>query len=205
MPEVWNSQTLKREKLPPLSGAAQEANEISGFFKVNALTGPLASEKIVKERIENAHIIHLATHGLLEYGDPTITGKQDMPGAIALASGAGQDGLLTASEIATELNLQADLVVLSACDTGRGEITGDGVAGLSRALMTSGATGVVVSLWAVPDAPTADLMVNFYKHLSSGKANAQSLRQAMLTTMETHQHPKDWAAFVLMGEAQQRE
>jgi CHAT domain-containing protein len=125
-----------------------------------------------------------------------------VPGAIALTPGQGEDGLLTAAEILETLDLQAELVVLSACDTGLGDITGDGVIGLARSLIASGTPSVLVSLWSVPDAPTADLMIDFYKEWSGGKDKAQALRHAMLKTMEEHPDPKNWAAFTLIGEAQ---
>ena len=158
----------------------------------------------------NAHIIHLATHGLLEYGDPTQTGNRDVPGAIALAPDSESDntddtsnGLLTSAEILS-MDLQADLVVLSACDTGRGDITGDGVIGLSRSLVTAGVPNVIVSLWAVDDIATADLMREFYR-LWQAPDNpmdkAQALRQAMLTTMKQHPDPRLWSAFTLIGNA----
>jgi CHAT domain-containing protein len=148
--------------------------------------------------LPQARVIHLATHGLLD--DYKGLGT---PGAIALGpSGTGElnDGLLTANEI-LDLNLNAKLVVLSACDTGRGRITGDGVIGLSRSLITAGVPSVIVSLWSVPDAPTAELMVEFYRNWRERKMDkAQALRQAMLSTMKNHPNPRDWAAFTLIGE-----
>ena len=93
-------------------------------------------------------------------------------------------------------------MVLSACDTGRGRITGDGVIGLSRSLISAGAPSVIVSLWAIPDAPTASLMTEFYRNWQGKKLDkAQALRQAMLTTMKTDPEPRNWAAFTLIGEA----
>ncbi|BDA71624.1 hypothetical protein CAL7716_057900 [Calothrix sp. PCC 7716] len=89
---------------------------------------------------------------------------------------------MTAGEI-LDLKLNAELVVLSACDTGRGRITGDGVIGLSRALISAGVPSVLVSLWSVPDAPTSLLMTEFYKNLQKNLDKAQALRQAMLTTL----------------------
>ncbi|HEY9880401.1 MAG TPA: CHAT domain-containing tetratricopeptide repeat protein [Leptolyngbyaceae cyanobacterium] len=201
MPEIWDSQLKAMRPLSPLAGAEQEAIRIADFFGADALVEAEATEQTVKQRMGNAHIIHLATHGLLDYGNPQESGVRDMPGAIALAPGQNQDGLLTSTEILEELNLSADLVVLSACDTGRGDITGDGVIGLSRSLMASGASSVIVSLWAVPDAPTAELMVKFYQAFESGQDKAQALRQAMLETMVKYPDPKDWAAFTLIGAA----
>jgi len=203
MPEVWNPRSNEMNPLSSLPGAKTEALAIANLFGVEALTGSGASEQAVKDRIGDASIVHLATHGLLEYGNPQDTGMSDSPGAIALAPTAPeQDGLLTSAEILNDLTLTADLVVLSACDTGRGEITGDGVIGLARSFIAAGTPSVVVSLWAVPDAPTADLMVDFYKEISDGKDKAQALRQAMLNTMQDHPEPKNWAAFTLIGEAQ---
>lgn len=154
-----------------------------------------------------ARIIHLATHGLLD-------DVQGLQSAIALApdstasltKGGGQDrvnGLLTAAEIFS-LKLNADLVVLSACDTGRGKLVGDGVIGLSRSLISAGVSSVMVSLWAVSDDSTAYLMAEFYKNIQHNPDKAQALRQAMLTTMKKREYsnPKQWAAFTLIGEAE---
>jgi CHAT domain-containing protein len=124
-----------------------------------------------------------------------------IPGAIALTASASDDGLLTASEI-IQLSLQADLVVLSACDTGQGRITGDSVIGLSRALISAGVPSVIVSLWAVPDVPTATLMTEFHRALQQRPDKAQALRQAMLTTRADHPNALNWAAFTLIGEAE---
>lgn len=140
----------------------------------------------------NARIIHLATHGILD----EIWG---LGSAIALAPSTKDNGLLTADEILT-MNLNAELVVLSACNTGQGRITGDGVIGLSRSLISVGVPSVIVSLWTVLDAPTASLMQEFYQNINNPD-KAQARRQAMLTTIAKHPHPKDWAAFTLIGEA----
>ena len=90
---------------------------------------------------------------------------------------------------------------LSTCDTGRGNITSDGVVGLSRSLITTGVANVIVSLWAVADTATADLMKAFYQQLNQGLNKAQALRQAMLQVQANYPNPKDWAAFTLMGPA----
>lgn len=121
--------------------------------------------------------------------------------AIALAPSGNDNGLLTAYEI-LDLKLNAELVVLSACDTGRGRITGDGVIGLSRSLITAGVPSVMVSLWKVPDEPTASLMSEFYKNIQHNTDKATALRQAMLTTMKQNPQPLDWAAFTLIGESE---
>jgi CHAT domain-containing protein len=143
-----------------------------------------------------ARLIHLATHGLLE-----TVGESGIPGAIALALDDQNDGLLTSAEI-LPLSLQAELVVLSACDTGLGTLTGDGVVGLARSFFQAGVASVMVSLWAVPDAPTAELMAEFYRQLLRGQVKAQALRRAMLTTRQSYPNPEDWAAFSLVGAAE---
>jgi CHAT domain-containing protein len=125
----------------------------------------------------------------------------EIPGTLALAPTQGNNGFLSAKEILT-LQLNADLVVLSACDTGRGRITGDGAVGLSRAFIGAGVPSVIVSLWSVPDAPTAALMTEFYQNLKQRRDRAQALRQAMLTTLKQYPAPRDWAAFTLIGEAE---
>jgi CHAT domain-containing protein/tetratricopeptide (TPR) repeat protein len=183
-------------ELPNLPGAEAEGQQVAQLLNAQFLTGNQATETEVVKQLSNAQYVHLATHGLLD--DYAGFG---LPGAVALAPTNSDDGLLTASEI-QELNLTAELVVLSACDTGRGDITGDGVVGLSRALIVAGVPSVVVSLWSVPDAPTSDLMVEFYRNFTEGKLDkAQALRQAMLTVMKTYPNPVDWAAFTLIGEA----
>jgi CHAT domain-containing protein len=93
------------------------------------------------------------------------------------------------------------LVVLSACDTGRGEIKGDGVIGLSRSLIAAGVPSVMVSLWAVDDNSTQLLMSDFYRQRQTNPNKAQALRQAMLNIIKQYPNPRDWAAFTIVGES----
>ncbi len=202
MPRVSLKVGEPAKKLSSLPGAEKEALEIAKLFNTQAFIGAKATETTIKSKLLNADIIHLATHGLLDYGQLQGQVRQDIPGALALAPEEGkEDGLLTSGEI-FDLELNASLVVLSACDTGRGEITSDGILGLSRSFISAGTPSIIVSLWAVPDAPTADLMKEFYNQLKLNPNKAQALRQAMLKTMTQHPHPKDWAAFTLIGETQ---
>jgi tetratricopeptide (TPR) repeat protein len=184
--------------LRPLPGAEIEAKAIADILKTQPLLGSAATEPAVVERMQTARIVHLATHGILD----DVGG---MSSSIALTPagerGDGGNGFLTAEEI-LKLNLNADLVVLSACDTGRGKITGDGVVGLSRSLVTAGVSSLVVSLWQVPDGPTAELMTQFYENLQQGLDKATALRKAMLETRETYADPVNWAAFTLIGEVE---
>ena len=202
MPQVWlpGNDGLEKVQLSSLPGTEAEALAIADFLNISPLIGNRATEADVKAQMPTTPLIHLATHGLLEYGDPQASGILDLPGAVALTPGAGEDGLLTAAEI-LDMDLQAELAILSACDTGRGRITGDGVVGLSRSLMTAGVPSVIVSLWAVPDAPTAQLMTEFYRQLQQGHTKVQALRQAMLNTMQQYPDPINWAAFTLIGAA----
>jgi CHAT domain-containing protein len=139
-----------------------------------------------------ARIIHLATTGLLDE-------EEALRSAVALAPSNTDDGLLTAEEI-LNLKLNAELVVLSACDTGLGRITEDGVIGLTRSFMAAGVPSVIAPLGSMPDEQTAFLMTEFYKNLQSNPDKAAALRSAMLATMKQHPDPINWAAFILIGE-----
>ncbi|HIK19213.1 MAG TPA: tetratricopeptide repeat protein [Leptolyngbyaceae cyanobacterium M33_DOE_097] len=193
MPEVTVIAGEKPVQLAALPGAKAEAQALATLFKTSALLGAQATEATVKAQMPKASLIHLATHGLFD-------DDRGLESALALTPTDTEDGFLTAAEM-SDLSLQAKLVVLSACDTGRGKITGDGVIGLSRSLISAGVPSVIVSLWAVPDAPTAFLMTEFYKNRESTGDHAKALRQAMLTTLQRYPKPRDWAAFALIGES----
>lgn len=186
-------------QLPKLLGAEKEAQAIATLLNTTFLTGDKATKVEVVNKMKSARFVHLATHGLLEEYR-----KGDIPGAIALApsqiNGQKDDGFLTSSEIIT-MRLNAEMVVLSACKTGQGLLTGDGVIGLSRSLITAGVPSVVVSLWAVPDDPTAMLMTKFYQKFQSDHNKAQAIRYAMLATKAKYPDPLNWAAFTLIGES----
>ncbi|MEG4213754.1 CHAT domain-containing protein, partial [Microcoleus sp. S13_B4] len=194
MPSVSLSPGEPKQQLSPLPGAEAEAIAIAPLLKTQAITGAQGTKAAIVQKMPQASIIHLATHGLLD-------DVRGLGSAIAMAPSGSDDGLLTAEEI-FDMKLQASLVVLSACNTGEGRITGDGVIGLSRALISAGVPSVIVSLWSVPDAPTSELMQSFYQNLQNNPDKAQALRQAMLTTMKTHPGPRNWAAFTLIGEAE---
>lgn len=199
MPSLAESPEAEPEPLDPLPGAEAEALVIADLLGTEPLIGAEATEENITQQMENASLIHLATHGLLD--ELEVLGFRT-PGALALTptgNTRATDGWLTSEEI-LDLNLSAQLVVLSACNTGRGEITGDGIIGLSRSLIAAGTPSVLVSLWAVPDAPTSELMQAFYRELPQTDNRASALRQAMLATMETFPNPKAWAAFTLVGE-----
>ncbi len=179
--------------LTSLEGAEVEANEIADLWSTVMLTANEATETRIVEQMPSARVIHLATHGIFD-------DEAGLSSAIALAPSGEDDGWLTAAEI-LDLSLNADLVALSACSTGLGRISGDGVIGLSRSLMVSGVPSVLVSLWNVSDRATADLMVEFYRVWQGGDmGKARALRRAMLSVKEKYPNPYYWAAFVLIGE-----
>ena len=205
MPKVMIAAGQPPEQLSELPGSEEEARAIAALLGTKALTGNQATETAVVQQMATKRIIHLATHGLLDdffgLGIPGAIALAPSPGRLALSPDSSTDGLLTANEI-LDLKLTSDLVVLSACDTGRGRITGDGVIGLSRSLILAGTPSVVVSLWAVPDAATVTLMTEFYQALLKNPDKAQAMRQAMLTTLKQYPEPRDWAAFTLVGQAE---
>jgi CHAT domain-containing protein len=183
--------------IPELPEAEKEAIEIAALLQTKPILGQQATKSAVLSALPKAQTIHLATHGRFE--DRRSEGLQS---SLSFAV-AGQDkGLLTASEI-IDLKLNASFAVLSACNSGRGEITGDGVVGLSRAFIVAGVPSLLISLWSFKDQPSVtSLMVQFYKNLQQNPDRAQALRQTMLSTLKQHPHPKDWAAFTIIGEAQ---
>jgi CHAT domain-containing protein len=159
-------------ELKDLPWAKIEAQAIAPLFNTQAITGADATKAYITQLLPKARLIHLATHGLLD--DIRQLG---IPGAIALAPSDDDNGFLTAGEI-YDMKLNAELVVLSACSTGQGKITGDGVVGLSRCLIAAGVKSVIVSLWSVDDLSTALLMVKFYQIFQQKVAAAIALNEA---------------------------
>jgi len=145
-------------------------------------------------------IVHFATHGLLDDQHPELSG---LVLSLVDESGNSKDGFLRLNEI-YNLRLTADLVVLSACQTGLGkEVRGEGLIGLTRGFMYAGARSVAASLWKVDDVATRELMKRFYtKMFRSGLRPAAALRAAQLEMLKTQQWqaPYYWAGFVLQGE-----
>jgi CHAT domain-containing protein len=112
-----------------------------------------------------------------------------------------EDGLLTAEDVSGLDLLATELVVLSACETGLGDVrTGEGVFGLQRAFTLAGAKTLVMSLWSVPDDATRQLMEGFYKRLLAGEGRADALRNAQLKLRERYPDPRYWGAFICQGD-----
>jgi CHAT domain-containing protein len=191
--------------LPGLGRLTQSAREVKGIADLYPAGNAKlyldrdATEENVKDNdlIRSARRIHFATHGLLDEKQPELSGL-----VLTRHPGSREDGLLQVYEI-FNLQLDADLVVLSACDTGLGTmVSGEGLVGVTRALLYAGARSVVVSLWQVDDSSTPGLMISFYRHLDQDVDKAESLRQAKLEMIRQGQfsQPFYWAPFILIGE-----
>jgi CHAT domain-containing protein/tetratricopeptide (TPR) repeat protein len=186
-------------RLQPLPGTQREAEALKKEFPGAAVyTREQAQESLAKAQAGRYRYLHFATHGFFNDAAPLLS-------SIVLAEptpGFGEDGFLTAREI-FDLNLTADMVVLSACNTARGEQRrGEGIVGLAWALFVAGAPAQVLSQWSVDDASTATLMKRFYGRMSRGQAKGAALRQAELAQLRDgrHGHPYFWAPFVLTGD-----
>lgn len=186
-----------------LPATEAEAKRIAALAGPNAKTllGKDATEERVRTEISNARFVHLATHGKLNEAAPMYSG-------LALTRGPKDDGVLEAREL-MDLDLKAEMVVLSACETGLGkQVRGEGVLGLTWALFVAGTPTSVVSQWQVEDTSTGALMAGFYKALlqpakgAVAPTKAEALRRAQLALMQDgkHAHPYYWAPFVVVGD-----
>jgi CHAT domain-containing protein len=164
-----------------------------------------ATESRVKLSGDRYHILHFATHGIYDAANPMYSG-------IVLSAGNKEDGFWSANEIANS-KLNADLVVMSACETALGEVRpGEGILGLSWALFAAGSRSNLLSQWQVDDRSTTQLMKGFYQRIQtaagSGKwallGRAEALRKAQLELASSKQwaHPYFWSSFVLIGDWQ---
>lgn len=210
---------LLKNGIADLPGTKIEIDKISGLldnekWSTQIFTQEIASEKNIKN-LKDVRIIHFATHGyFIESSDSDTEGDSENPllRSGLLLSGVeehltdqinninmgGEDGMLTAYE-AMNLNLlNTELVVLSACETGTGELKdGEGVYGLQRSFLVAGAEQLIMSLWKVDDLATQELMVNFYQNWIAGNDYSLALRNAQLKLKEKYPEPYYWGAFVL--------
>lgn len=177
-----------------LEFAEDEARTIATIFpQSRLLVRKDASESNFKRAGSVFSRIHFATHGKFQADDPLNSG-------LYLAKDEGNDGVLTVGELYS-MKLDADLVTLSACETGLGKIAnGDDVVGLTRGFLYAGTRSIVASLWSVDDRATAELMSTFYKSLA-GVSKQEALRAAQLKVRGNFPHPYFWAAFQLTGRA----
>jgi CHAT domain-containing protein/tetratricopeptide (TPR) repeat protein len=196
--------TTLRLVIPRLPFTRQEATRVLALTPKNSSFGAVdfqaSRATVLTGNLSQYRYVHFATHGLLDSERP---GLSSLVLSMVDAEGKPQDGFLRANDI-YNLKLPAELVVLSACQTGLGkEIKGEGLVGLTRGFMYAGAARVVVSLWNVNDKATADLMTKFYeKMLTQGERPAAALRAAQVEILRQKQwqSPYYWAAFTLQGE-----
>jgi CHAT domain-containing protein len=201
--------------LPPLTGARQEVEQIAALIprqRTTVLEGRSATEPRVVAAAATTSILHFATHAIV---------RDDAPNDSYLAFSPAADaptGLLKARDV-YDLRVNADLVVLSACRSGGGPVTGDGIATFARAFIYAGTPSLVVSLWDVADEPTSRMLPAFYRTWLAGSSKAGSLRHAQLQLLAdlragrvrvdtkagpvvVPERPVFWAGFVLIGEPQ---
>jgi len=184
----------------PLPYSEREVKEISKFFqrkRKDVFLGSEAGEDLIKKiSLEDYQIIHFACHGLHDEIFPFRSGL-----VLSLDGDMKEDGFLLVHEI-YNLKLIADLIVLSACQTGKGKLENvEGVLGLPRIFFYCGARSVISSLWEVNDKSTARFMSYFYKNLSMGNSKSQALRLAKIRMLKSeYSHPFYWASFVLYGD-----
>jgi len=186
-----------RRQLVALPESRNEVESIATDFPPprTILLGAQATETDFKRLpLERYEVIHLALHG---YADPEYPDRSAL--VFAPETPPIDDGLLQVREI-RHLHLNADLVTLSACDTGVGQVGEEGVADIENAFIEAGAQSVVSALWGVNDQATADLMIDFYRQLGRGKSKAAALKQAQLDMLKSGQPPSSWAGFELDGE-----
>ncbi len=210
-----------------LPGTKIEIDNISkilktGGYQVTPYVQKAATEAIVKS-MKGPALVHIATHGYFQQDvDASSVGVQQdnaknnpllrsgilLAGASPTIKGealpnleSNDNGVLTAYE-AMNLNLEGtDLIILSACETGLGDVrAGEGVYGLQRSFLVAGAKALVMSLWKVDDAATQALMTNFYTNLAKGGSKSKAFKQAQLQLMTKYKDPYYWGAFVMMGQ-----
>ena len=177
-----------------LPNAEQEARMIAAMLPDNELlVRDKATKAAFKQFAPSFHYLHIASHGEFN-ADNAINSR------LLLSKTGLEDGSLTVNEL-YGVRLDADLVTLSACETGLGKVlNGDDLVGLTRGFLYAGSSNVVASLWQVDDLATTELMKRFYTNLQDNIHKREALRQAQLDTRKEFPHPFFWAAFFLTGE-----
>ena len=177
-----------------LPNAEVEARMIADMLPGNELlVRKKATKAAFKQFAPNFHYLHIASHGQFNSDNAMIS-------RLLLAKDGQEDGSLTVNEL-YNVHLDADLVTLSACETGLGKVlNGDDLVGLTRGFLYAGSSSVVASLWQVDDEATSELMKRFYTNLKNGMPKRDALRQAQLDTRKEFPHPFFWAAFFLTGQ-----
>jgi CHAT domain-containing protein len=178
-----------------LPGTEDEVRNILPLFSDNiSAFGKQSTETFVKKNAGNYNFIHFATHGSYNYRQPLYS-------YLLFPPSEEDDGRLNVYEV-FELNINAKLVTLSACETGLGNVSqGDELTGLSRAFLFAGSSSVIVSLWAVADYPTSLLMTNFYRYLKEHPMQ-EALTLAQRDVIGVYPQPLYWSPFILIGNGQ---
>jgi CHAT domain-containing protein len=191
---------LSFDSLPQAEQEVKAIGEIYGAQESTILIGSAAREETFKATASKYPVLHFASHGVLDDVNPLYS-------RLLLATGsASEDGFLEAREI-MKLDLHADLAVLSACQTARGQVgSGEGLIGMSWALFIAGTSTTVASQWKVDSASTARLMIDFHRNLQADKGPtqtraAEALRKAASKLMADpkYRHPFFWSGFVVVG------
>lgn len=207
--EVMRSQLWLGDGPPRrLPATRDEARVVSYLHGAQAILGEAATEAAVRAQLAEADLVHLATHGTYLPFAPMSSGVLLTP-PLGFDAGAGEvstddDGALQAWEILRGPRLRAELVVLSACDTGRGRaVKGEGLVGLTRAWQGAGARSVLATHWPVADESTAAVMMSFHQGLREGLAKDEALRRAVKDTAmrKESREPFYWASFFLSGDS----
>jgi CHAT domain-containing protein len=187
-----------RDALSPLPLTRQQVETIKDLYGDRALVrlGQDASKSTIRNEGAKASVIHIASHGFVENCDPLSSFLALTP------EGDPSEGLFHAFEIIDSLRLHADLVVLSGCQTGQGEISkSEGVIGLTRAFQYVGARSVLVSLWEITDNSSSELMKEFYQQYRNGVSKDEALQRAQVAMIKSEfSHPYFWAPFILVGD-----
>ena len=185
-------------KLMPLSWARKEAEMVGRLVGVTPLLGEQATKQAVLEKITSVSLIHFAAHGDAERGEIALS-PIPIPNSSKFAI-QEEDYLLTMADI-SRVKVRAKLVVLSCCHSGSGQVRAEGIIGIARAFLGSGARSVLVPLWAIEDTATEQLMRRFYEHLVDGESAGESLHQAMKWMRNNgFTMVSQWAPFVLIGD-----
>ena len=195
-PEVGNVTYKGRlQWMPPLDCARKEAEMIGRLLGTQPLIGDYATKRKVLDNIHSVSLIHFAAHGNAERGEIALA-----PSFPTNGYPTEEDYLLTMADI-SRVRLTAKLVVLSCCHSACGQIRSEGVVGIARAFLGSGARSVLVALWAIPDKATEQFMSRFYEHLVGGESASESLHQAMKWMRANgFSDKKQWAPFMLIGD-----
>ena len=178
-----------------LPGAEEEVKMIGQILNIDPIIGKNATKENVLREINKVSLVHIAAHGLKETGEIVLS-----PNLASSGRPEEKDFLLTMADV-LDAHLSAKLVVLSCCYSGRGRIKAEGMVGIARAFLGSGARSVIASLWNIDDVATLEFMRHFYKHLVAGQSASKSLHSAMKWMRESEKSKvKHWAPFVLIGD-----